>query len=112
MPPTAEKRLFAISLTVLLGGAAAILFCARGPSAPLVSGDACVLAGSFSAKGIYPSTVAEDPSHAGEPAFGTWSGSGPHAGSFASAMFRAPRLLNFCVAGYPLQDGMSLYLED
>src|SRR6202035_3923411 len=102
----------AISLTVLLGGASVILLLTRGPSASLGSRDACVLAGSFSTKGIHPATVAEDRRDAGEAAFGSWTGTSSHTGSFSSAVFRAPRLLNFGVAGYPLQEGISLYLED
>ena len=65
---TAEKGLGAISLTVLLGSAALLLFFTRGPSDSLVSRDACLLTGSFSAKGLHPATAAEDPRDAGEAA--------------------------------------------
>jgi hypothetical protein len=109
---TAEKGLLGLSLTVLLGGAAVLLLLMRGPSAYLVSGDACVVTGSFSPFGIFPTTVLEDQRDAGEAAFGSWPGSSSHTGRFESAVFRAPRLLNFCVSGYPRQEGISLYLED
>ena len=112
MALTAEKGLFGLSLTVLVGGAVALLLLAHGPSAYLVSGDACRLTGSFSPQGAYPFTVADDPREAGEVAFGTWPGTSSHTGSFTSAEFRAPRLLNFCVSGTPRHEGMSLYLED
>jgi hypothetical protein len=109
---TSKKALLGLSLTVLAGGAAVLLLLTRGPSAYLVSGDAFRLMGLFSAQGAYPAKVGEDPRDAGEAAFGSWSGISSHVGSFTSAEFRAPRLLNFCVSGYPRQEGMSLYLED
>jgi hypothetical protein len=109
---TPEKGLVGLSLAVLLGGAAVLLLLTRGPAAYLVSGDACLLTGSFSAQGVYPTNASEDPRYAGEAAFGSWSGTASHAGSFTSDVFRAPCLLNFCVSGYPRQQGISLYLED
>jgi hypothetical protein len=112
MPMTGQKGPFWLLLTVLLGAAAVLLLLARGPSGYLVWGDACKLTGSFSAQGIYPTALGVDQRDAGEVAFGSWSGGGPHSGRFESEVFRAPRLLNFCVSGYPRQNGISLYLED
>lgn len=70
-----------------------------------------MLTGFFSRNGANPTTVFQD-AQAGEAVFGSWSGSASHAGSFTSAVFRAPGLLNFRLAGYPNKGGISLYLED
>jgi hypothetical protein len=112
MQVTCGTRLLGLSLTVLLGAAAVLFFSARGPSAYLVAREACLLTGSFSANGVYPTTAFPDSQGPGETAFGSWRETRPQTGNFRSPVFRSPALLHFFVAGYPTQEGISLYLED
>ena len=112
MPPTAGIKRVLLILAVLAGVVATLLAFPRGPSAYLVSPDKCVLTGSFSRNGAYTTTVFPDPADAGEIAFGSWSGNDSYTGKFSSSAFRAPRLINLFVSGYPRKEGISLYLED
>ena len=102
-----------LAVAILLAGVAAVALFTPGPGDYLVSSDACTLHGSFSAQGTNSAKAApQDSRDATEAAFGSWTGTSSHTGRFTSADFRAPRLLNFLVAGYPRQDGISLWLED
>jgi hypothetical protein len=110
---TAAKGRVWFSLTILLGGAAALFLFIQGPGDYLVSREACKVSGSFSAQGINPAAAApKDSRDTAEVAFGSWTGTSWHTGRFTSAEFRVPRVLNFFVSGYPREAGISLYLED
>ena len=101
-----------IAVGVVIAFVISILaFGGSGPASFLVSPTGYSLQGSFVANGAYTTTTWPE-TESREPTFGSWAGSDSNTGSFRSNLFFAPRAINFCVAGYPGSDGISLYLEN
>ena len=92
--------------------AVVLLLSAGGPGRLLVPRDGYTLSGSFAVNGAYTTTIFQNSADAADPAFGSWAGSDFNTGVFQTSVFRAPGEMDFCVAGYPSKDGVSLYLED
>lgn len=99
-----------LGVTVVLA-IAALAFAGFGSGSFLVPPTGYALQGSFVANGAYTAT-AWPAGEVHDPAFGSWAGSDANTGSFRSDLFLAPRRINFCVAGYPNAQGISLYLKD
>jgi hypothetical protein len=96
----------------ILAVAVVLLLSAGGPGRFLVPSGGYTLSGSFAVNGAHTLARFRNAADAADPAFGSWAGSDFNTGAFQSSVFRAPDDLDFCVAGYPSKDGISLYLED